>query len=324
MKLKKITSALVSAGVLALAGAAGTAQAGAMAGAMVDMTNFQILKGVGGAGGIVSTADLLNLSFTSTMDYQAGQNGALPINVTDSVSTGPGIDKPAACVGTGCVGVINFTTNNLFPQPAAPVQGNYAAVDQLEVGSPISGLTGYVGLAHVANAAYVGLQTGSGSATAASNNNLNASWTFTAGFTGPLTFDFDLLVYLQAQLDAAEQAPTFATANWDVNFTLICLSGAACAGAPGGVVSPQPGGIPFKTISLNSPAGSGIEFFFSDSDHFSLAIPVIAGLRYQLSARINTLADLERIVVPEPGVLALLGLGLLGLGATLRKKVALS
>jgi hypothetical protein len=288
---------------------------------MVDLTNFQILKGANGSGGIVSTTDLLNLSFTSTFDMQATLNATTTGNISGSSSTGPGLDSPAVCVGSGCLAPINFTTNNLFPQPAAPVQGNYAAVDQLEVGSPISGLTGYVGLAHVANAAYVGIQTGSGTATTTSNNNLQASWTFTAGFTGPLTFDFDLLVYLQAQVDAAETAPTFATANWDVNFTLICLSGGACP-SPGGALSPQPAGVPLKSVSLNAPVGAGIEILFSDSEHFALAIPVTAGLNYQLSARINTLADLERVNIPEPGILALLGLGLFGLGAVLRRKAA--
>ena len=73
MKLKAITSALASAGMLALVSVSGSAQAGAMAGAAVEMTNFQILNGATGLQ--VTTADLLNLSFTSTMDMQATLNG---------------------------------------------------------------------------------------------------------------------------------------------------------------------------------------------------------------------------------------------------------
>lgn len=322
MKLKAITAALAGAGMLALV--SGSAQAGAMAGTAVELTNFGIYKDAG-ATTLVTTADLLNLSFTSTMDMQATLNGATTGNISASTSTGPGIDQPATCIGTGCNAPINFFTNNLFPAPAQPVQGNYAAVDQLEVGSPISGLTGYVGLANVSNAAYVGLATGSGSATTTSNNNLQASWTFVAGYSGIMTFDFDLRAYLQAFLDSGEIAPTFATANWDVNFTLECLEVLAlCSGLQSASISPNPlgGGFGAKTVSRNSPAGNNNEFLQDVTAHFNYVLPVAAGSRYQLSARINTLADLERYFVPEPGILALLGLGLLGLGATLRKKAA--
>lgn len=333
MKLKAITSALAGAGIVALAGASGSAQAGAMAGAMVNMTNFQILKSTDGgttSDGIVLVSDLQSLSFTSTMDMQATLNGATTGNIDQTSQTfSNGIDAPATCIGTGCVGAINFTTDNLFPKPAAPVQGNYAAVDQLENGSPISGLTGYSGLADVANGSYVGLATGSGSATTTSNNNLQASWQFTvASGINALAFDFDLDVFLQAFLDATETAPTFATANYDFNFTLSCLQGTSCGLFGLNSIAFAPNLLPglTKTISLNAPLASGTEIFLTSGTvhQNSGFIPVVAGTSLQLSARINTLADLERVAprVPEPGVLALLGLGLFGIGATLRKKVA--
>lgn len=341
MKLKGITSALASAGIVALACGAGTAQAGAMANAMVNMDNFVILKATSstGAGATqVLATDLTSLSFTSSMDYAASLTGFAPVAVTDSGSTGPGIDQPAACIGGGCVAPL--TTDNAFGQkPGLPIlgQGNYAAVDQREIGSPVVGLTGYPqDFANIANSAYVSLETGSGAASTTSNNNLQASWQFNAGFTGFMAFDFDVDVYLQAALDALENSPTFATAAYNISFTLSCLDtvdptscglfGLTSVSFNPDIFSPGGGLDGPHTVSRNAPLASGTEEKFDTGGFVSVTspwIPVVIGKSMQLSARIEVLADLQRVAgVPEPGVLALLGLGLLGLGTTLRRKAA--
>jgi hypothetical protein len=315
-----------------------------MANAMVNMDNFVILKSTTiippaelpyVSAGQVAAGDLMNLSFTSTMDYSATLNGTTSSDSANS-TTGPGVDKPALCIGSGCVAPL--TTDNAFGQkPGTPIlgKGNYAAVDQIEVGSPVTGLSGYPqDHAHVANSAYVAIENGSGAASTESNNNLQASWRFTvaSGITA-MAFDFDVDAYLQVALDAIENAPTFATASYNIEFSLTCLDavntscglfGLSTVAFSPDLFSPAPGIAGPKSISLNAPLGSGLEQVFDTGGFVHINsgfIPVVAGKSLQLSARINTLADIER-VVPEPGVLALLGLGLVGIGASLRRKAA--
>lgn len=354
MRLKPITSALANAGMLALLSASGSAQAGAMASAMVNMTDFTVQKATSDTGaGLaqVSAGDLVNLQFTSTMDYSANLNGSIKtvIDGVDLVGT-EGIDMTPICVGPACGAPL--TTNNAFAQkPAADangnntaVVGNYAAADQVELGSPVAGLAPYtLDAAHVGNSAYVGIADGSGSASSTSNNNLNATWSFTTGFAGFMAFDFMVDAYIQAALGPLEGVGTTATASYNVSFSLTC-SGFNIAddttfcfdSVPVPAVSwepdlfPSPLGQGRTTISLLGPNQAGTEdledtggaIHMNSVDALGFWIPVNIGKELVLSARINTEADVVRAAIPEPGVLALLGLGLFGLAAGLRKKVA--
>jgi hypothetical protein len=191
-------------------------------------------------------------------------------------------------------------------------------VDQKEAGSPIANLSGFAGLAEVSSGSYVGLTAGDVEASATSNNNLNAKFTFVLNQDTGITFDFDVDAWLQVALTSDELFPGFATASYGMSFSIVNLT-------DGGNVytfNPDLFGTGEKTLSLNAPLPIDVELTRdATAKHFSsTTVKLFAGKTYQLSARINTDADAER--VPEPGVLALVGLGLLGMGVSRRRKAA--
>lgn len=309
-QFKKTALAFVAAASVTLLSAA-PAQAYVQSGAMVNMTNFVI----SGAGGQLDYSNFSFLTFTNSADY-SGSLGAASFSNSQS---GTPLNFPAACVGDGC-GALALG-DNTFPKIFAAPVGNYSAADQNESGSPITGIPDGTGgtipsPATVANGSYSGLTTGSGLASSNSNNNLNSSFIFALGQGGVITFAFDVDAFLQTAISSNEAFPAFATASYQMDFTLRNLS----TGARVAAFAPDLFGNGVKTLSLNAPLPINIQTVENTGGPipFSFGTPaLVAGQLYQLSARIQTNADVQRI--PEPGVLSLLGIALLG--ATVARRV---
>lgn len=323
MKIQKTIGLSIATGILGL-GVGSTAQASAYAVSFLNITDL-----------IITTTPAVSiLPGTPQSRADAGLNGAAlsSITGTDAAPINAPGSNPAV-----------VRLNNVFNQ-FGQVSPNYSNADAVIDSQQTSGalFTQTRGISE----AFVD---GNASATGGSAENNSATGFILSVIGGPVTFtfDFNAAKYLQAALSGDAPAPgSSATATINASITINDLAGATLFGwSPDGAVTA--GGVtgsaggtetldafnlnqtltnvfPGATATSNSGGcmiaamnsiGTGVGNACFGAFRASVTLAsgnYVLGLAGKDSVTVNS--------VPAPGILALLGIGLAGLGFTNRKK----
>jgi len=344
MKIKKTKIAGVIATILASSLIAGTAQAAPQASAesIVKITNFVISHDaatpiVGGQQVQASEFDTLTVTSTEKVQASVGAVSDAPVQSSTNVGANLASNATVGTITPANIDVVNNTTTQsplLAASTSLPIPGgNFAASKANDFGAPIAGFgQATADQATLYNASYAALDNQNGTAGTSSNSGLTAKFSF-SGINGVLDFNFNVGAYIAAFLSNPDSVT--AKSAYSISFTLerdsdgvsfLDATSNANINALSGVYSVS------NNVSDNAP-GTGLIKVKSLGNlplngDFSLAtiaqsfktLSLLASDTYNLTATITTDANVELNTVPEPEILALLGIGLLGMTVSLGKR----
>jgi len=311
---KLIKSTLAAAVVASLGLGASAANASAMVSGVVQLNNVQFLNGNGGL--VANGTEVQVLSYSQTANATVSLNN-LNYN-SGSITTTPS-DIALKCFGD-CTDA--GLVNNNFPVYST-ANGNpnktFSYIDQLETGAPVAGI-GLPTPAFISVGGAVSL-IGDNEGDATANNDLTAQFRFIAQ-SQAITVSMDVLYYLEAYVTPGAPLGEYAKGTTYVQWELVSeTTGAQQNWEPNGGVAGEPFDLN-DTAFRQDPIGGNDPFAptgVKAAGNFTKTFNLVAGDFYTLTGRMGV--NLDAKSVPEPGVIALLGLGLLGLGLARRRAV---
>ncbi|MGK5079350.1 EDSAP-1 family PEP-CTERM protein [Janthinobacterium sp. HLX7-2] len=316
-----------AAAALAMLCAAGSAQAGAYGYSYNNIFGLVIA---------VPTGQITVANSTTISRSTATLNGV------SVIQGGAGsLDAPRANVGAVTKGQNDFTQQGPL--------GDYSRGDAQIVSTQFPAFPAGSTSTQAVNVAEAHLDGPSGTADASGRNGSTTGFSvdFIVGSpTATLSFDFLASPFMQVFLQSTVGTASSATANLVVTFTITNATGATVFNwTPDGVVNSGISGgtesvddaslntslatnfltrgnlFTYDPSGCGTPAGTGVGT--ACGSDFSAVSNTLAAGNYTLTLNAVESVDLvKQAAAPEPGTLALLGLGLAGLGYASRRKVS--
>lgn len=291
------------------------ALAGAYSAAKMDLTNIKIAKQQDG--GNLSTKDFILLSGGITNSTDASGKYEEPVitgsNLGDTDSANdstllPNLDA-FACQGPGC----GTVTNNSFTLAGPPANSAYSMGDTQLTGSIVDVYdpTGTTLLqAAGARAAFLveNNLTNTSEGSSSANLNLSVDIEFIANFTDELILTLDYLAYAVANVTPNGLPGSNADASFNWSWSLKDISN------PNNTISidkDSPTALNSGPVAVNNP-GTDTGGSLTSGSYSYTTNTLTAGTAYRLSIAQIGQAN-ATFKVPEPGSLAMLGIGLLGM-----------
>ncbi|MES2263511.1 MAG: EDSAP-1 family PEP-CTERM protein [Pseudomonadota bacterium] len=286
--------------------AAVPAHAATFSSSILNISNFRLLHSNGIA---FSTADFATLAGTNDAHATAQLNGVFA-NGADSKD----IVLPPPNVAQQCVGPCPIGPDVYVPIVGIPpVTTTFGHADEKLTGASI-----IIGATPAGANASTRADAGTAvNAVASGNSDVGTSTTFnfTLGTSDTMTIAFDGDPYTRA-LVTPGSAPTSnanARLSWSINILNLTSGGSVLTYAPTELNAAS-------NVSATHGAPADV-IYAPGSAFFTATTPLlVAGQTYQLTIQHNTLANALQNEVPEPGTLAVLATGLLGMMLMSRRR----